>query len=967
MKEMEQLTDVYKLSPMQEGMLFHWLKEKNSFAYFEQTLLTLTGDIDEEVLEKSINLLIRRYDVLRTVFYFENLKQPLQIVLKERRLKMDYRDISHLKEEKREEYLEEFRRKDRERGFDLSKDLLMRVFLFKTGSAAYKLLWSSHHILMDGWCLGILFRDITTIYRSLSQPGAGGVPRAPEPAVPFRKYIEWLEKQDKEKGLSWWKSYLEGCSRPVGLPAIGTGVPGDGGGEYMSRKHTFEVGASLSGDLTQIARQSKVSLTSVFQILWGILLQKYNNTDDVVFGMVVSGRSPEVVGIESMVGLFINTVPLRIKRGENKTFRQLLSAVHRQTITAKTMEYLSLADIQAQSPLKNRLLDHLMVFQNYPVEENLKRAGKDRGTGFRVEAVKSFEQTGYDFNILIAPGKSISVTFNYNGARYPQDFIGRTALHFKYLMRQIAVNPEIDLEDLETITPEEKRQILSDFNKGCTGPGARTIHRLFEEQVDKTPDAAAVVMEHRHLTYKELNEKSGRPAARLREKGVGPECIVGLMVPRSLHWITGLLGILKAGGAFLPIDPGYPAERIRYMLADSRTGVLVSDDIEVIDNAALATHPTDPTQPTHPTQLSYVIYTSGTTGNPKGAMLEHKGPGNLKLFFEEELHIGPGDRVLQFAQITFDASVWEVLMALLTGACLYIAPAEAIENHRLFEDFLIKNGITAATLPPTYLVHLDTRRPYALRKLFAAGSESHMGLVNKWRDKTEYINAYGPTEITICAAWWKAADQAPAVETAPVPIGSPLPNTGIFVMNMDNRLQPVGVAGELCIFGTGLGRGYLNRVELTAETFTPHPLVGGERLYRTGDQGRWAMDGNIEFLGRLDSQVKIRGYRIELAEVEVRLLSHPAVKEAVVTAREDRGTGDYYLCAYIVWERAALGTEELEEYLSFSLPRYMVPLHFVQLEKLPLTPTGKVDRGALPEPGVPGEDPGEDHQGNDRL
>ncbi|MDQ1355594.1 MAG: hypothetical protein QG657_5904, partial [Acidobacteriota bacterium] len=410
MKSMEQLVDVYNLSPMQEGMLFHSLMDKDSRAYFWQTLLSLHGNIDWEVLEKSINRVIRRYEVLRTVFLFEDLRQPLQVVLKERRLKVDYRDISHLHEDERKELVKEFCRQDRERGFDLSKDLLMRITLFKIEPDDYKLVWSSHHIIMDGWCLGILFGDFLKFYSVLVR---GGEAEEPGPAVPYRRYIEWLEKQDKQKGLAYWREYLDGYDRQATLPTTGdrwSTVQADG---YDRKQHTIILGAPLVDGLAGIANRALTPLAVVLQTLWGVLLQKYNNTTDVVFGMVVSVRPPEIEGIEQMAGLFINTTPMRVKTGGNKTFFQLLHALYGQLIKSKEAEYLPLAEIQAQCLLKNRLFNHLMAIQNYPFEESLKTMGNEAETGFRIESVESFERAEYAFNIIITPADSGNVTFSF--------------------------------------------------------------------------------------------------------------------------------------------------------------------------------------------------------------------------------------------------------------------------------------------------------------------------------------------------------------------------------------------------------------------------------------------------------------------------------------------------------------------------------------------------------------------------
>ena len=967
MKGMEQLADVYSLSPMQEGMLFHSLMDKDSRAYFWQTLLSLQGDIDREILEKSINRVICRYDVLRTVFLSEDLKQPLQAVIKERRLKVDYRDISHLNRDKREELVKEFCRKDREKGFDLSKDLLMRIALFKTGPAAYKLVWSSHHIIMDGWCLGILFGDFLRFYGAL---GREVEVEEPGPAVPYRRYIEWLEKQDKEKGLAFWREYLREYNRQAVLPTTGGQWTAGRTGQYDRKQHILEVGAPLVDGLAGIAARAQTPLAVVLQTLWGVLLQKYNNTTDVVFGMVVSVRPPEIEGIEQMAGLFINTTPVRVKTGGSKTFFQLLRAFYGQLIKSKEADYLPLAEIQAQCLLKNRLFNHLTAIQNYPFEEKLVRLGSENETGFRVETVESFEQAEYAFNIIITLTGAGNVAFSFDGSLYAEEMVRRLGGQFLYLMGQVVERSEIDLADLEIATPTEKEQLLFDFNKIDADDvrGGPTAHCLFEQMAERFPDRIAVIaggIDECQLSYRVLNEKADGLVFFLREKGVGPDIIVGLMVLRSPRWVIGMLGILKAGGAFLPIDPDYPQERIDYMLKDSGAKIIVGNrhacsdklncQLSIVNCELLMGVPKAPFHHSsfiihHSNQLSYIIYTSGTTGKPKGAMSEHKGLVNLKLLFDGVFHVGVGDRVLQFARGSFDASILEVFMALWAGASLCIAPDETIDNHCLFEEFMTRHRITVTLLPPTYLAHLDPGRIDSLRVLITGGSETHMGLVDKWRDKATYINAYGPTEASIVASAWPAVELK-AAEPAHVPIGRPLPRTGVLIINHDTRLQPVGVPGELCIFGIGLARGYLNNPELTAEKFIKNRSYRSYKtyiFYKTGDLARWLPDGNIEFLGRLDLQVKVRGYRIELAEIEAHLLAHPGIKEAAATVREEKNIDERYICAYLVGE--TVGAAELREHLSRFLPGYMIPVRFVYLERLPLSSTGKVDRKALPDP-----------------
>nr|WP_276562565.1 non-ribosomal peptide synthetase [Bacillus sonorensis] len=508
------------------------------------------------------------------------------------------------------------------------------------------------------------------------------------------------------------------------------------------------------------------------------------------------------------------------------------------------------------------------------------------------------------------------------------------------------------------LTEAEKRQLLVTFNDTTTDDlKTRTIHQLFEEQVKQSPDHVALVFRDRQMTYRELNDRANRLARTLRAEGMKADQLVGLMVDRSLEMVIGMLGILKAGGAYVPIDPEYPQERILYMIEDSGIKLLLlqrhlqkrapfSGTTIVLDEEKTYSQDGSDLEPVSgPQHTAYVIYTSGTTGKPKGVVVEHRGLCNLTLLFKSRMSVSQEDKIVQFASLSFDASCWEIAMSLLCGAALYIPDQSVILDHRLFERFLYGNNITIATLPPGYAAHLEPERVPALRKLITAGSAPSVELVKRWENQVIYYNAYGPTESSVCSLIWKGGH---SVAGRSVPIGSPIDHHAVYIVDHNNQLLPIGAAGELCIAGEGLARGYLHRPDLTAEKFVANPFSPGEKMYKTGDLARWLPDGNIEYLGRIDHQVKIRGYRIEIEEVEHRLLSHEAVREAAVIAKEDAG-GAKSLCAYYV-AKQPVGLHELRSHIAAMLPSYMVPEFFMELQQMPLTRNGKLDRQALPEP-----------------
>ncbi|NTU29719.1 tyrocidine non-ribosomal peptide synthetase TycA [Brevibacillus sp. HB1.1] len=519
-----------------------------------------------------------------------------------------------------------------------------------------------------------------------------------------------------------------------------------------------------------------------------------------------------------------------------------------------------------------------------------------------------------------------------------------------------------NLIDLE----REKEQVALFNDTKAEYPQDKSIHQLFEEQAEAVPHRVAIVYENERLTYQELNRKANQLARALIEKGITTDSIVGVMMEKSIENVIAILAILKAGGAYVPIDIEYPRDRIQYILQDSQTKIVITQKnvsnlvydvgyrgpVVVLEEEQLDSRSDSNLHlPSKPTDMAYVIYTSGTTGKPKGTMLEHKGIANLQSFFQNTFGVTPADRIGQFASMSFDASVWEMFMALLTGASLYILSKQTIHDFISFENYLNKNELTIITLPPTYLTHLNPDHFTTLRIMITAGSAANFPLVNRWKNKVRYVNAYGPTETSICATIWEAPSNVLLNQT--IPIGKPIQNTYAYIVNEELHLQPIGSEGELCIGGVGLARGYWNRPDLTAEKFVDNPFVPGEKMYRTGDLAKWLPNGEIEFLGRIDHQVKIRGHRIELGEIESVLLKHEQIKEAVVIAREDQHDQPY-LCAYYI-SQLEVTPAQIREFAAQKLPAYMLPSYFVKLDKMPLTPNDKIDRKALPEPDVTAE------------
>ncbi|AJS58360.1 non-ribosomal peptide synthetase [Paenibacillus sp. IHBB 10380] len=956
------IKDIYFLSSTQQGMLFHALREKDRSDYFVQTSLSVKGQLELEDLTTSFQCIIEKYSILRTNFLYEKIDQPYQVVWKTRKANVHYEDIRELAEKEKEARVQEYESRDREMGFDLRKDLLMRLSVIQTGEDTYRVIWSYHHIIMDGWCNGIVLGDLFKYYVQLKS----GQRVELEKAYPYSDYIQWLGEQDQEEALEYWENYLRGYEQQASVPMQ---RKGEGNREYRQEEMFVTVGEKESGQLNRLAQTYQVTINTMIQAIWGILLQRYNQASDVVFGAVVSGRPAEIEGVEKMVGLFVNTIPVRVCAEPAERFADLVKGMQHRALASEKYDYVSLADVQAKSQVKQGLLDHLITFQNFPIGEELKNQTGGEGLGFEIEGVEAFEQTNYDFNITVIPGNQLTFKMNYNAKAYDQEFIRRIGQHVERIIQQIVEHPELRIQEIDIVTEEEREQVLVSFNETeAPYPREKTISELFEEQVAKTPGQVAVVYEGEEWTYEELNARSNQVARVLRKHGVGTETIVGIMVERSLEMMAGVLGILKAGGAYLPIDPDYPTERIAYMLEDSGTKVLLTQkrltdrvafegSIVALDEAGVYAEEESGNIAREHTaaSLAYVIYTSGSTGKPKGVMVEQRNVVRL-LFNDKNLFdFGDTDTWTLFHSFCFDFSVWEMYGALLYGGKLIVVPQQTVKNPQQFLQLLKDQQVTILNQTPMYfyqLLHEEGREvgeKLAVRNVIFGGEALSPSILKEWKRKQpdiRLINMYGTTETTVHVTYKEITEVE--IAQGKSNIGKPIPTLRAYILDKQQRIQPIGIQGELYVAGEGVARGYLNRPELTEEKFVEDPFVPGERMYRTGDLARWLPDGNLEYLGRIDEQVKIRGFRIELGEVHEQLMKHEAVEDAVVVARKGE-EGQTYLCAYVVTEEE-LPVSAWRKHMGESLPEYMIPSYFVRVKKLPLTPNGKVDRKALPAP-----------------
>nr|WP_283746656.1 non-ribosomal peptide synthetase [Bacillus cereus] len=948
---------IYPLANMQKGMLFHALEDKNSSMYFEQIVMDIKGTVDVDILEKSFNTIMRRHEILRAAFEYELVEEPRHVILQDRKVGFKHYDIQDESIEQKTKFIENYLQNDKQKGFNLSEDTLMRISLIQMNQDSYKLVWSHHHILLDGWCLGIILGELFDVY---GRKMKGEDSHLAEP-TPYSDYIRWLEEQDKEEGLAHWKSYLDGYEEQAQVPKILNKV-----NEYKRKEKMIEFSKAMTRNIIQLANRNQVTFNTVLQAIWGILLARYNNIEDVVFGTVVSGREAKVEGIEAMVGLFINTIPTRVKLEKDSSFKEVLRNVQDESIENNKYNYINLAEIQSLHDLKRNLIDHVMVFQNYSLDDSSFNHAESN-TGFMCQNIRGEEQTNYGFNIVAIPGEQLVLKLTYNEKIYPQEIIDNIEMHLKKVTEQVVINEDKKLNEIDIIPEKERDVLLYKFNDTKTNyPKDKTIHQLFEEQVEKTPNHIAVEFEGTKMTYQELNERSNQVARWLRDKGITANTIVGIMVERSPEMIIGIMGILKSGSAYLPIDPKSPQDRIKFMIQDSDIQILLTQekfindsslDVEMVsldksENFQLSKENLAPINDSE--NIAYIIYTSGSTGVPKGVVTSHSNAVRV-VRDTNYIKIDADDIILQLSNYSFDGSVFDIYGALLNGAKLVMVSIDTVLNLSKLTKLIKEEKISVMFITTALfntLVDLEIECLSNIRKILFGGeriSVSHTKRALEYLGKDKLIHVYGPTESTVFATYYCINEINKEFDT--IPIGKPLANTSAFIVDGNQRLLPIGVAGELCLSGAGLAHGYLNRPDLTAEKFVSNPFIPEEKMYRTGDLVRMLPDGNIEFLGRIDHQVKVRGFRIELGEIESQLLKYKKVKEAIVIVRDDIH-GEKYICAYFTSEtwKDELIIQEIRKYLTKKLPEYMIPAFFVQLDKLPLTTNGKVDRKSLPKP-----------------
>ncbi|HEX8696794.1 MAG TPA: amino acid adenylation domain-containing protein, partial [Longimicrobium sp.] len=922
----------------------------------------LGGALDEAALERSLGEIVRRHEALRTTFA-EVDGAPVQVIAPFGGFVLPIDDLSRLADVDREAEVRRRAGEEARRPFELSAGPLFRAVLLRVDEEDHVLLLTMHHIVSDGWSLGVLFRELSSLYGAYHEGRKSPLAELP---VQYADYAVWQREQLEGESLKWqlsyWKERLAGAPRVLDLP---TDRPRPAVRTHRGSAVWTELSPEVLERLQALGRSEGATLFMTLLGAFQVLLSKYSGSEDIVVGSSIAGRTSGEV--EELIGFFINSLVLRTDLGGDPSFREVLRRVRAVTLGAYEHQDLPFEKLVAELQ-PERSLSHSPLFQ---VSFSLNNPdGSGLGLpGLRIEPVYPDAETAKsDLSLaFVNDPRGLRAALNYSTDLFDEGTARRMLGHLERVLEQVAAEANVRLSRLDLLGEAERALVLGEWNATeAEVPAELCIHHLFEAQVERAPGAVAVSYEAESLSYAELNARANRLAHHLKGRGVGPDVRVGICMERSLEMAVALLAILKAGGAYVPLDPAYPADRLRQMLQESRprlllahaaTGTLFADsDIPAIDVEADAPEwagrpATNPDRGNlTPDHLCYVIYTSGSTGRPKGVMNVHRNVVNRLVWGQEAWGMGPA--MLCKTSLNFDGSLRELFWPWSVGARVVLARPEGHRDPDYLLETLHREGITTVNLVPSMLQvlleHPRVELCTGLERVLCGGEALPVALLQRFHERLPHValhNLYGPSEAATALA---ALHCAPEEARATVPIGRPTGNVRVYLVDGAGRPVPVGVPGELLIGGAGVARGYLGRSDLTAERFVPDPFGGepGARLYRTGDLARWLADGRIEFLGRNDFQVKIRGFRVEPGEVEAALASHAAVREALVVARED-GPGDRQLVAYVVGE---VETDALREHLRQSLPEYMVPAAFVVLDRIPLNPNGKVDRTALPAP-----------------
>jgi amino acid adenylation domain-containing protein len=963
------------LSFAQQRLWFLDQLQPNSALYNIPMVLHFRGNLNQKALEQSLQEICDRHEVLRTNFVTID-GQPTQVIQTTRET-ISVVDLQDLPIHEQAEKTQQLKQKQATQPFDLAKESLIRITLVVLSETEHLLLVCMHHIISDGWSIEVLIHELTSLYNAYTQNQPANLAPLPIQYADFAVWQkQWLQGDVLQSQLNYWQNQLTAAPPLLSLP---TDHPRPAVQSFVGTQQEFSLSPKLSQALTELSHQQGVTLFMTLLAAFDALLYRYTGSGDILVGTPIANRNRSE--IEGLIGFFVNTLVMRTDLSDNPSFSQLLTRVREVTMDAYAHQDLPF-EMLVEALQPERDLSHTPLFQVAFVLQNTPKS-EIAMTGLTVTDLPP-ENTTAKFDLTLAmvnTDDGLKGVWEYNTDLFESSTIERLSGHFLNLLEGIVANPQARISQLPLLTESETNQLLIEWNNTQVDyPEYKCIHQLFEEQVKRTPDAVAVVCSQQQLTYNELNCRANQLAHYLRKLGVKADTLVGISLERSLDMIVGLLGILKAGGAYLPLDPDYPSERLQFAIADAQLSLLLTQEglidklpehqarLILLDRFTEEINQNSQDNLTGvvtANNLANLIYTSGSTGKPKGVMVEHRGLFNLAQAQIKTFNLQSNSRILQFASLNFDASIWEIILAMGAGATLYLDTKDALMPGLPLMGRLKDYAITHITLPPSALAALPLEEIPELQTIIVAGEACSEELIKQWATGRNFFNAYGPTETSVCATVEKWTD-----ETLKVTIGRPIANTQVYILDCHLQPVPIGVVGELHIGGMGLARGYLNRPELTQEKFIPNPFEKDEvipptplnkggnepsKLYKTGDLARYLPDGKIEYLGRIDNQVKIRGFRIELGEIEALLNQNQAVQSSCVIVREDN-LGDKRLVAYVVLQpEINLTTNEIRQFLRAKLPDYMVPTAFVFLDTFPLTPNGKIDRRALPAPDLQGQ------------
>lgn len=962
----------YVLSPLQQGFLLNSLYDPDSGVDIVQVICTLREHIQVENFEKAWQTIYTRYAVMRTAFQWKGLHEFQQIVHTSVVMPLEFRDWRKVLPEALHSCLEDFIRADRQLSFDLSKAPLTRLTLCQASDTLYYFIFTFHHIILDGRSVFSLFNETFSLYHALCKGENLSLPVE----VPYREFIGWLQRHHTATDKEFWEQWLKAFATPTFITNDGNfRKQADISKSYGDQE--TRLSATISKGLRMLVDENHLTLNTLLQGAWAILLSRYNRQDDVVFGVTRSCRRKTVEGSDDIIGLLINTLPMRIQLSPDRALLDWLKQIRTQNKELQEHIHSSLAQVQSWSEIQKGipLFDHIVIFEDFTLNSALRSQGeKWENREFELRRRPNYPLTVYGFN-----ESEFLIKIIYSQEHFDDDSIKLMLGHLQAILEGILANPNCKLGDLSLLTSEERNQL---FSKVLAPELDRVrdlcIHELFEEQVIRTPNAKAVIFEKEWLTYHELNARANQLANYLRNSGVVPDALVGICMESSIEMIIGLLGILKAGAAYVPLNPTYPSDRVAFILQDTGVKILLTQSrlaakfitysahIVSLDDemeGSLQSWDRDNlTCTTTPANLAYIMYTSGSTGQPKGVQVAHHNVVSLFFSTEALFKFDEHDVWTLFHSFGFDFSVWEIFGALFHGGQLIIVPFWVSRSPEVFYDLLCEKQVSVLCQTPSAFYQLiraddadQQHQQLGLRWVIFGGEKLEIANLRPWFLRhgdavPRLVNMYGITETTVHVTF-RVITLKDLEDPVTSVIGNPIPGWRIYIVDHYHQPVPIGIPGEIWVGGPGVSRGYHNRPDLTAQRFISDPFhkLPGERIYRSGDLARFLPSGEIEYLRRIDEQVKIRGFRIELGEIRACLNQHPVVLDCVVLMRE-RSFDDKQLIAYVVVQTETPSAGELREFLKTKLPEYMLPTAFVFLDSLPLTRNGKLDRQALPSP-----------------